>query len=382
MARLSDRIRSAGSEFANAGIGIMPGWVVNVAIASIAFISVVGVLVIIAGFIGASSSISVPLILALVIGMISYPLVEKMLSLGVPAQAAAVAVLVFLVAVVVAAVWVTLAGVFSQWASIQAQIQGGITQGALGLQAAGIDPGAIREIVTAARSTVDGAGAPALGGLASVVSRTFATGLSGVFTLFFGIFIGGMLLYYVLADFPNIIGWMGRHIGGLPEQLGTEIVGDAVRAMRGYFSAMTVSGVVVATIIGLVMLVMGLPLAFAVALVTFLTNYIPFFGAILAGSFAFFIALGAGGIPKAITILLVILITQNLLQSVINARLMGDSLNLSPIVVLVATMLGGIFGGLLGAALGAPVAALLYSAGQRLAAVDFDAAPAEAERQM
>ncbi len=372
MARLGDRIRSAGTQFVSADPGIMPGWVINVAIGSIAFIGAVGVLVIVAAFIGASSSISVPLILALVIGMISYPLVEKMIARGVPAQAAAIIVLVFLAAVLVATVWVTLAGVLSQWPSIQAQVQSGITESAAGLEAAGIDPVAVKEIVAVARLTASGIDAPPLGGLASVLSRTLASGLSGVFTLFFGIFIGSMLLYYVLADFPNIISWMGRHLGGLPEQLGTEIVGDAVRAMRGYFSAMTVSGVVVATVIGAVMLVMGLPLAFAVALVTFLTNYIPFFGAILAGTFAFLIALGSGGLTQAITILVVIVVTQNVLQSAINARLMGDSLNLSPIVVLVATMLGGIFGGLLGAALGAPVAALLNSAGQRIATVDFD----------
>ncbi len=379
MPRLSDRIRSAGTEFVSAGPGIMPGWVINVAIASVAFISAVGVLVIVATFIGASSSISVPLILAVVIGMISYPLVEKMVTRGVPAQAAAVAVLVLLVVVVAATIWVTFAGVLSQWPSIQAQFQGGIAQSAAALQAAGIDPAAVKEIVVVARATASGADAPPLGGLASVLSSTLATGLSSVFTLFFGIFIGAMLLYYVLVDFPNIISWMGRHLGGLPEQLGTEIVGDAVRAMRGYFSAMTVSGVVVATVIGAVMLVMGLPLVVAVALVTFLTNYIPFFGAILAGTFAFFIALGAGGLPQAITILVVILVTQNVLQSAINARLMGDSLNLSPIVVLVATMLGGIFGGLLGAALGAPVAALVNSAVQRLAAVDFDELPESPE---
>ncbi|NTU71835.1 MAG: AI-2E family transporter [Coriobacteriia bacterium] len=377
MTRLSDKLRSAGNQFAAAGPGIMPGWVINVAIGSLAFISVVGVLVILAAFLGASSSISIPLILAMVIGMIAYPLVEKMVARGIPAQGAAVAVLVLLLAIVVATLWVTFAGVLSQWPSIQAQIQSGIAEGGAGLGALRIDPNVVQDIIVSARQTASGADAPPLGGLASILSRTLASGLSGVFALFFGIFIGAMLLYYVLADFPNIISWMGSHLGGLPEELGTEIVGDAVRAMRGYFSAMTVSGVVVATVIGAVMLVMGLPLAIPVALVTFLTNYIPFFGAILSGAFAFFIALGAGGFSKAVTILVVILVTQNLLQSIINARLMGDSLNLSPIVVLVATMMGGIFGGLLGAALGAPVAALLVSAGGRLAAVDFDQLPEE-----
>jgi len=54
----------------------------------------------------------------------------------------------------------------------------------------------------------------------------------------------------------------------------------------------------------------------------------------------------------------------------LDARIMGDSLNLHPLVVMVVTMLGGIFGGLLGAALGAPATALLLSAGKRLAAED------------
>ncbi len=43
------------------------------------------------------------------------------------------------------------------------------------------------------------------------------------------------------------------------------------------------------------------------------------------------------------------------------------------------TMLGGILGGLLGAALGAPVTALLNSAVQRAAAVDFDEFPTSPE---
>jgi predicted PurR-regulated permease PerM len=147
--------------------------------------------------------------------------------------------------------------------------------------------------------------------------------------------------------------------------------------MRGYFRATTITGVVVAAVIGLAMLLLGIPLAGAVAIVTFLTCYIPFFGAIISGAFAFLVALGTGGMTQAIIILIVVLVAQNLLQTIINARVMGDSLNLSPLVVLVVTMLGGTFGGLLGAALAAPVAALLISAGKRLSAVNWDEPEAE-----
>jgi predicted PurR-regulated permease PerM len=148
--------------------------------------------------------------------------------------------------------------------------------------------------------------------------------------------------------------------------VGEGIVEDAVQAMRGYFQATTITGLVVSATIAVAMLLMGIPLWATVALVTFLTCYVPYFGAIISGAFAFLIALGTTGMTSAVILLVVVLLAQNVLQTVINARVMGDSLNLHPLVVLVVTMLGGIFGGLLGAALGAPLAALLINAGKRL----------------
>ena len=72
------------------------------------------------------------------------------------------------------------------------------------------------------------------------------------------------------------------------------------------------------------------------------------------------------GMPTAIALLVIVLLTQNVLQTAINARVMGDSLNLHPLVILVVTMMGGIFAGILGAALAAPLAALVINAGRRL----------------
>jgi predicted PurR-regulated permease PerM len=348
----------------------MPGWVLNVGIASWSFIGGVGVLVILAAFLGASSSISVPLILAVVIGMIAYPLVEKMVARRIPVAAAATIVLVLLVLAVALAAWVTVNGVVSQWPSINAQVQKGLATASAAVQAAGLDGAKIKSMLSPS-SGASSAASAATGGLASQLGAVLANGLTGIFALFFGLFIGAVLLYYVLTDFPNIARWIGGHLGSLPEGVGTGIVDDAVAAMRSYFRAMTISGFVVSVVIGLAMLLLGIPLAGAVAIVTFLTCYIPFFGAIVSGAFAFVVALGSGGFAPAITILIVVLVAQNLLQTVINARIMGDSLNLSPLVVLVVTMLGGTFGGLLGAALAAPVAALLLSAGKRLAAIDY-----------
>jgi putative heme transporter len=294
-----------------------------------------------------------------------------MVDRNVPPSVAATLVLLLMVAIMFLAGWLTLTGVLSQWPAILMQIQKGLDNGAAQLKSTGLDPVTIDAGLRSIRQTAGSTISAGLGGMVATLGSAVTTGLSSVFALFFGLFIGATLLYYVLTDFPGIAHWIGRHMGGLPEDIGAGIVEDAVQAMRGYFRANTISGLVVATVIGFTMLLLGIPLALPVALVTFVTVYIPFFGAIVSGAFAFLVALGSAGLTPAIIVLVVILVAQNVIQTIINTRLMGESMNLHPLVVLVATMLGGTFGGLLGAALGAPVAALLVSAGKRLASVDI-----------
>jgi predicted PurR-regulated permease PerM len=375
MAKIADRIRLAGTQFARSGTEALPGWLLNIGIACWMLVGLAAVLVLSAWFVAASASITIPLILAMVIGMIARPLVERMSKRGVPVSLAATLVLLLLIGIASATVWVVVAGVISQWPSISAQFQSATDQIGAALTTRGIDTESVTAFLRQMRSEASSAASTAGGGILSMVGSVIASGLSSVFALLFGVFIGAVLLFYVLTDFDTIAHYVGGHMGGLPVDLGEAIVEDAVGAMRGYFRGTTLTGIAVATVIGLTMLVMRIPLAGSVAVVTFLTCYIPFFGAIISGIFAFFIALGSSGFTNAVILLVVILLAQNLLQTVINARVMGESLNLHPLVVLVVTMLGGIFGGLLGAALAAPAAALFMSAAKRLATVDLGTAP-------
>jgi len=382
MVKMGDRIRNAGAQLANANTDILPGWVLNLGITSWVFIGATGALIIVALFVSASSSISIPLILAAVIGMVAYPLVERMTDRGVPVQAAATIVLLGLGGIVVLTFWITFAGILSQWSSISAQLVVGLGSATEALRTAGFDATIVQKLAAQVRAAGGSGSGSLVGGLFATAASTISSGLTSTFALIFGVFIGAFLLYYVLSDFPNMARWAGRHMGGLSEEVGTGIVDDAVSAMRSYFRATTVSGLVAAVVIGAAMLLLGVPLVVPVILVTFLTCYIPFFGAILSGIFAFTVALGSNGLTSAMVVLIVVLVAQNVIQTIVATRVMGDSMNLHPLVVLVATMLGGTFGGLLGAALGAPVAALLVSAGKRLASTSVeDAAPDTAAKR-
>jgi putative heme transporter len=381
MPGLSDRLRSAGQDLSQVGPEIIPGWMLTAGIGGWLVAGMAAAIAIVGWFFAASASVTVPLVLAMVIGMIGYPLCEKMTSRGLPRTAAAAVVLLLLLAIAGFVVWITVAGVIAQWPSISANFQKGVAQIAQQLAVLGFDPAALKTAVQQAQASATTAASTGSGlttGLLSSLGSALTAGISGLFSAAFSLFIVFTLLFYVLSDFPTMAAWVGRHMGGLRPDIGQGIVEDAVKAMRGYFRATTISGIAVATVIGIAMLLMGVPLAGAVAVVTFLTCYIPYFGAIVSGAFAFVIALGSNGFPTALALLAIVLITQNVLQTIINAKVMGDSLNLHPLVVLVVTMLGGIFAGLLGAALGAPLAALFIMAGKRLSAA-FEPAEEPAE---
>lgn len=346
--------------------GMLPGWLTTAGLGAWLVLGIAAAISLAGWLFAYSASISIPLLLAMVIGMIAYPLCEKMLAHGIPKAGAAAIVLLGLFAIVGVAIWITVGGIISQWPAIQAQIDQGIAELGAQLAAQGWDTAELQASLQSLTAEASSTATPDASGMVASVFGAVSSGLAGIFSLAFGLFIGTTLLFYVLSDWPTLATWIAGHMGSLPVSVGEGIVEDAVRAMRGYFNATTITGLVVSSTIFVAMLLMGIPLAFTVALVTFLTCYIPYFGAIISGAFAFLIALGTTGMTEAIILLIIVLIAQNVLQTVINARVMGDSLNLHPLVVLVVTMLGGIFGGLLGAALAAPIAALLISAGKRL----------------
>jgi predicted PurR-regulated permease PerM len=180
--------------------------------------------------------------------------------------------------------------------------------------------------------------------------------VSNVWALLIGCVFGGFFLFYILSDWDRVVGWVGsqlpsRHVPG------EEIVAAAVDAVRRYFVGLTLSALVTAVVIGGVALLLGIPLWLTIAIITFVTSYVPYLGAVVSGAFATLIALGTEGSQAAVIILIVVLLVQNVLQPVILTNLTSDQLHLHPIVTLAATLIGGTLAGLIGATLAAPAVA-------------------------
>ena len=156
---------------------------------------------------------------------------------------------------------------------------------------------------------------------------------SGISSFLVSTFIALFILYFVLAEWDVLCAWVGSHLG-VPSRLGQGIVEDATRSFRDYFYVLTLSSLPVAIIVGLTAVVLGVPLAFTIGLITFVTSYVPYLGALVSSVFALLIAFGSGGIVPALIMLVVILVAQNVVQPILQRQLERSALDLHPIVSL------------------------------------------------
>lgn len=126
-----------------------------------------------------------------------------------------------------------------------------------------------------------------------------------------------------------------------------------------YISSQILDGFIVGVIAAIIMNIMGITYATLLGFMIGLFNIIPYFGAIVAVIAAGVITIFTDGVSTALWMTLIIIIVQQLDANVLNPRILGNSLHVSPILVIFATTVGGAYFGVLGMFLGVPVIALI-----------------------
>jgi predicted PurR-regulated permease PerM len=155
-----------------------------------------------------------------------------------------------------------------------------------------------------------------------------------------GLILGALIMYYLLKDGSRLRrSAVSQFDSGVRDEV-DGFLGDASRTLRDYGRGRTVMSVIVAVVIGVASLLLGLPLVFTIMVVNFIGGYIPYIGAFLGGGLAVIIALGDGGLPQAVVMLLVVLAANLLLENFVEPKVMGRTLDIHPLIVLVVTALG------------------------------------------
>ncbi len=138
------------------------------------------------------------------------------------------------------------------------------------------------------------------------------------------------------------------------------ILNSVTTQVQKYLGAKTLASVILGGISIIIMLFFGLDFAIFWGFLIFLFNYVPNIGSTIATLLpALFSLVQFGSLGKAFWILISITILQAFMGNVVEPRLMGRSLNLSPFMVIISLIFWGYLWGVAGMILAIPILAIL-----------------------
>jgi predicted PurR-regulated permease PerM len=196
----------------------------------------------------------------------------------------------------------------------------------------------------------DGGAQRVLGLSGAAVSIT-----KGVITIVVGIITIIFLTFFMLLEGPK---WMERFFALLPEESRPRwrnVSHQIYRTVGGYVSGNLLISLIAGTLSALVLIVVGVPYAVALGLLVAILDLIPLAGATLAlivvGTVAFLHTITAG-----IVVVIFFIVYQQVENHLLQPIVYGRTVQLSPLAVLIAVLIGAELAGILGALGAIPVA--------------------------
>jgi len=337
------------------GLFAAPQWLRDLGISAWLLVGVGAALLAAIWLLSLTETIVMPVITAGIIAAVGAPLVDRLRGVGIPRGISAGLVLLAIVAITLAVGYIVLTGIASQADSLSARLQ----EGAAEIESWAKDLGV--KAPTASQANSD-AGA-SISSAYQALTHGVLGGIDKLASLAVFLSFTALSLFFLLKDGPQIGAFVERHLG-VPVPVAHTILDRIAGSMRGYFLGVTIVAAWSALLVGVGSLVLGVPLAGTIAVVTFLGGYVPYIGAWTAGGFAVLIALGGSGPEAAGAMAIIVLLANGVLQQLVQPIAYGAALKLHPLAVLIATIAGGCLFGTVGLVLAAP----LLSAAVRISA--------------
>lgn len=336
----------------------MPPSLARVGVATWTVIGVIILFTVLIGVLAAVSELVMPLVFAVMLGTVAYPLAARLRRRGVKPALASAIVVIGLILVGVGVALITAKAIVQQTGELADRIDDALAELSSGTESGGLDADTLTHI------------REALAALSGFIGRGLLTVVVGGVGALVG-FVGStilslLIMYYVVKDGPDIRDWMVRQV---PERLQPEaesFVSSAVHAIRAYWAGRSVLSAAVTVVVVGVSLIMGLPLIATIAVVNFLGGFVPYIGAFIGGGLATLLAVADGGISQGLLMLAIVIACNVLLENLLEPKIMSGRLSIHPLTVLLATTTGGVVGGIVGLVLAVPVTVVTIDLVRRL----------------
>jgi putative heme transporter len=176
-----------------------------------------------------------------------------------------------------------------------------------------------------------------------------------------GLVLAIAVLYFILRDGEKFWAWILQRF--TPESRpAIDLAGRRAWAvLAGFIQGTALIAAIDASLIGIGLWVLGVPLAFALAVLVFIGAFVPFVGAFVSGLVAVLVAFADEGWMIALAALILVVAVQfiegNFLQPIIQSR----TVDLHAAVILLSVAAGASLFGIVGAYLAVPVTAVVFT---------------------
>lgn len=179
--------------------------------------------------------------------------------------------------------------------------------------------------------------------------------ITTVFAVIFGI--------YFLLDGPSLTKYWGRIFTIiLPEKrrkMLSVLIEDADRVFSGYIRGQLTDAFLLAVVMSIALSLVGIQYALVIALLMGIGNLVPYLSSLLGYSSTIIVSFVTGDFKTMVIALVVIFIILTVDGNVINPKLLSQSVNIHPMVVIIALIIGGNIAGFVGMVVAVPFGALI-----------------------
>lgn len=191
----------------------------------------------------------------------------------------------------------------------------------------------------------------------------YAKGAINIATKIFDFFVAIIVSIYILLQRKEILEFIKKLGQAIFKENTYNNIGKYFNRTNNIFfnflAGQLLDGVVIGVITSVAMSILKIKYAVLLGFMIGLFNLIPYFGAIIAVVIATIITLFTGGVAQAVTMVIIVVILQQIDANIINPKIIGSSLKISPLLVIFAVTVGGAYFGVWGMFLAVPIIAVL-----------------------
>ena len=139
----------------------------------------------------------------------------------------------------------------------------------------------------------------------------------------------------------------------------SELIVDIDEVFSGYIRGQLTDGIIMASLISLALAIVKVPFPILIGIITGFLNIIPYIGCLLGLVLAIILSFVGGEPIRALYAVIIILCLQQLDTVLISPKIVGNSVKLSPVIIIISLTIGGKLFGIVGLILVVPIVAVV-----------------------